>query len=244
MNAALRLFLDSYYRLRPVNATFTGIHPYDDRLPDWSPPGLARALDEMRTTRAALIAARDNLPLVDVDARDRELAVAFLDIQIAEIESGHFQRGNPSLAVGEAAFGLISLMTRPFCEANRRAGAAAARLGAIPRFLEGARASCAREVPDEWRKKALRECDGLVRLLEDGIPTWIAVEHIGAEEAAALNREAAPASTSTAAGCAMASARPHRIGTDAVRLCSICWCGGDTGAAPPLRIWRMPLKPR
>ena len=34
---ALDAFFESYYRLRPVNATFTGVHDYDDRLPDWSP---------------------------------------------------------------------------------------------------------------------------------------------------------------------------------------------------------------
>ena len=215
MNAALQLFLDSYYRLRPVNATFTGIHTYDDRLPDWSPEGLAGALDDMRTVRTHLIAARNGLRLADVDARDRELAIAFLDIQIAEIESEHFHRGNPSLAVGEAAFGLISLMTRPFREANRRAGDAAARIAAIPQFLRGARASCTRDIPDEWRKKAVRECAGLVRLLEDGLPTWIAVEHIGAAEAASLEREVGPA---------LAAIDEHRQ-----------WLREDVRAAAPIR---------
>ena len=36
----LREFFDSYYRLRPINATFTGVHDRDDKLPDWSPQGL------------------------------------------------------------------------------------------------------------------------------------------------------------------------------------------------------------
>ena len=51
---ALAAFFDSYYRLRPVNATFTGVHEHDDRLPDWSPDGLAAAADEMRALRASL----------------------------------------------------------------------------------------------------------------------------------------------------------------------------------------------
>ncbi len=29
-------FFHSYYRHRPVNATFIGVHDYDDRLPDFS----------------------------------------------------------------------------------------------------------------------------------------------------------------------------------------------------------------
>jgi len=58
----LGAFLESYYRLRPVNATFTGIHDHDHRLPDWSPDGLASAVDEMRALRASLIMARGISP--------------------------------------------------------------------------------------------------------------------------------------------------------------------------------------
>src|ERR1700730_16361405 len=114
---ALDGFFESYYRLRPVNATFTGIHDHDHRLPDWSPEGLAGACDEMRALRAAIDSPApraaggrpaDPPALADVAARDRALAAAFLDIQIAEHESVHFARGNPSLAAGEAIFGAIS----------------------------------------------------------------------------------------------------------------------------------------
>ena len=31
---ALDAFFSAYYRRRPVNATFTGVHDFDDRLPD------------------------------------------------------------------------------------------------------------------------------------------------------------------------------------------------------------------
>ena len=54
MMADLGPFFESYYRLRPVNATFTGVHDHDHRLPDWSPEGLAAAVDEMASLRASL----------------------------------------------------------------------------------------------------------------------------------------------------------------------------------------------
>ena len=173
----LNAFFESYYRLRPVTATFTGIHDHDHRLPDWSPEGLAAAADEMRALRAALAASRAAEPSLHVVAeRDRELAIAFLDVQLAEHQSAHFQRGNPSLAVGEAIFSVLALMTRPFATIADRAEAVVSRLTAIPAFLDGARQSIAAEVPDEWRLKCLRECDGAERLLHGGIPRWIAVE--------------------------------------------------------------------
>jgi hypothetical protein len=186
----LQAFFESYYRLRPVNATFTGVHDYDDRLPDWSPDGLASARDEMQTLRASLDAAAGSNPSPqDVAERDRQLAAAFLDVQIAELESRHFQRGNPSLAVGEATFGVIALMTRPFAPVAGRAEAAIARLLGLPVFLEGARLSID-AIPDEWRAKCLRECEGAARLLGDGIRRWIVVEDIDESRAERLRAAA------------------------------------------------------
>jgi len=207
-------FFESYYRLRPVNATFTGVHDHDHRLPDWSPEGLEASRDEMQQLRAQLdtpaaAAARseplwrggaearsasgasegwagDLATLRDVASRDRALALAFLDIQLAEDDSAHFARGNPSLAAGEAIFGAISLMTRPFATVGERADALIARLSAVPAFLAGARRSMTAGLPREWREKTLRECDGADRLLDDGLSRWIALEAIDAARAPAL----------------------------------------------------------
>jgi uncharacterized protein DUF885 len=190
---AIDRFFESYYRLRPVNATFTGVHLHDHRMPDWSPDGRAAALDEMRSLRGSLDATADVVALHDVGARDRALAAAFLDIQIAEDDSAHFARGNPSLALGEAIFGVISLMTRPFAPVADRADAAISRLAAIPAFLTAARRSLAAEVPEEWIGKTLRECDGADRLLGGGVRQWIASERIDGVRAARLLERAASA---------------------------------------------------
>jgi hypothetical protein len=179
--ATLDRFFESYYRLRPVNATFTGVHDHDDRLPDWSPEGVAASVDEMRSIRASLEGVGvAGSSLRDVATRDRELAISFLDVQIAEAESLHFQRGNPSLALGEAVFGVVSLITRPFAPAAQRVGALAGRLDAIPRFLAGARQSIAGGVPDTWRAKCVHECEGATRLLRQGVATWLEAESVGA----------------------------------------------------------------
>ena len=183
----LESFFDSYYRLRPVSATFTGIHHHDHCLPDWSPEGIASAVDEMRSLRRSLAASQNaDDSLTGVPARDRELALAFLDVDIAEHESGHFQRSNPSLATGESIFAIIALMTGRFGAPAERIDAAMARLTAIPVFLAGARRSLQRGVPDEWRLRCLRECDGAERLLQDGVPRWAALESLPDERAALL----------------------------------------------------------
>jgi hypothetical protein len=196
-------FFESYYRLRPVNATFTGVHSYDDRLPDWSPDGLGYAAEEVRALRAALIRQRADAPASRSDlvasmkqdqaARDRELAISFLDVQLAEDESTHFQRGNPSLAIGEAAFGAISLITRPFVPPSERVEPLIARLEAVPTFLAGAQGSMGGRIPEPWRLKALRECDGADILFRDGIRRWASAKGVEPSAGERLDRAATTA---------------------------------------------------
>jgi hypothetical protein len=133
-------FFDHYYVRRPVNATFTGVHAYDDQLPDWSLAGLAALDDEMRAlgedlatefpTPASASSFRNSPDLLDA-----ELARSFLEIQRAENASLHGPRGNPSLWTGEAIFSIVSLMIRDFAPVGERIARAEARLGRISAFL-------------------------------------------------------------------------------------------------------------
>lgn len=181
---ALDRFFESYYRLRPVNATFTGMHEGDELLPDWSPEGLADARREMSALRRTLAEAgfgvldEHDLVIRDWAAIDGALADAFLEIQLGELDGRHFQRGNPSLAVGEAAFGLLSLMSRPFAPAEQRAASVVARLRAFPLFFDGVRRTLeGARLPDAWRARTLRELDA-GRLLLEQIVTWAEAEHV------------------------------------------------------------------
>ena len=171
---ALDRFFERAYRRRPVQATFTGIHTHDTRLPDWSPSDLEGATADMRSTRRAL----DAVGRVDDDRVrrfpnevDLALADGFLEIQIAEHESGYFLRQNPALWTGEAIFGVIALVTRDFAPLDQRLESAAARMRAIPAFLDDAR-RVLRDCPHAWRSRGLRECSAAVRLFGTGLPHW------------------------------------------------------------------------
>ncbi|MBV6522315.1 MAG: hypothetical protein MNPFHGCM_02463 [Gemmatimonadaceae bacterium] len=196
MGSPLDAFFESYYRLRPVNATFTGVHDFDGAYPDWSPDGVQRARAEMESLRRQLhpvprLGSDEGHAGIGWAEVDADLADDFLAIQLRELDGWHFQRGNPSLAVGEAVFGIISLMTRPFAPAADRMESAAARLLALPRFLEGAQASLLeRPVRAAWRQKALTELGGARTLLVHGIERWIAREGSGTAARAVL--DAAP----------------------------------------------------
>ena len=179
MSGALERFVDRYYRRRPVNATFTGVHTYDHQLPDWSPLALAALDDEMDTLSAELSAAHPAALSArayrdDADLLDAELARAFLEIQRAENATVHSVRGNPSLWTGEAIFSVIALMIRDFAPLEARIEAAAARLDAIPGFFAQAAETLGHTaLSPHWTAKAMRECAGALLLLDVGIRKWL-----------------------------------------------------------------------
>jgi hypothetical protein len=158
-------FFTSYFRHRPVNATFIGMHDYDELLPDLSQSGMAATLGDAEALLSRL-AVLPNEPLSPSEEIDRKLAEGFLRIQQWESYSKEFGWSNPSLFTGEAIFGVISLLLRPFAPLEDRLHSAAARLAAIPEFLDNAEHR-AQPAPAAWRDRARRECTGAQLLLED-----------------------------------------------------------------------------
>jgi len=165
--AWLDSFFASYYRYRPVNATFVGRHDFDDRLPDFSEDGAAALAADMAT----LLRRAQALPaerLSDAQAIDRRLAEGFLRVQLWEHRSHHFHRGNPCVYTGEAVFSVIGLLLREFAPLGERLSAAVARMTAIPALLRQG-AKNVRRAPAAWIERALRECDGALALFQDGV---------------------------------------------------------------------------
>jgi uncharacterized protein (DUF885 family) len=150
-DAWLDAFLEAYYRRRPVNATFTGLHTYDTLLPDLSAEGMQALADDAND----LLARAPRQPA----SLDHQLADGYLRIQRWEAVSHHFN-GNPVHFTGEAIFGVVSLLLR------ERAEQALARLAAVPAFLEtGVRGIG--QAPRAWIDRARHECEGARLLLED-----------------------------------------------------------------------------
>ena len=60
VSGTLDRFFGHYYGRRPVNATFTGVHTHDHRLPDWSIGGLELLDDEMHSLARELSTSAQN----------------------------------------------------------------------------------------------------------------------------------------------------------------------------------------
>ena len=194
-------FFASYYVHRPVNATFIGVHEHDHRLPDFSEHGAGDALADLEgllRESASLPAEADRRsdtprpgeeaaprsaagPSDSADQRfksvDRRLAEGFLRIQLWEYRSDHFHRGNPSVYTGEAVFGLLSLFLTDFAPVSERAEAATARMEAVAALLEQGRENVG-QAPAAWTGRALRECEGALAFLTEGIDILAAENQI------------------------------------------------------------------
>ncbi len=167
-------FFASYYRHRPVNATFIGIHDCDSRLPDLSEHGTGDALADTGTLLAGLRALPEE-PLSGIETLDRKLAAGHLEIQRWELLSGYFPRLNPCTYTGEAVFGLISLLRRPFATLNERLHSTIMRMEGVPALLAQGRANV-RNAPHAWTERAIDECRGALAMLGRGIDLF-AREH-------------------------------------------------------------------
>ena len=174
-------FLASYYRHRPVNATYIGVHDYDHKLPDLSESGVDACVSEMTQLQKDL-AALPPETLSEAQKMDRRLASGFLEIQQWEFQSTHFHRGNPSFYAGEAIFGVLSLFRRPFAPFDERLKSATERMNGIEVLLQQARKNI-ESAPSAWTERAIKECDGALAFLETGLSQLLRDNHVESNEA-------------------------------------------------------------
>ena len=180
-------FLDSYYRHRPVNATYIGVHDYDHRLPDLSESGVDACVSEMTQLQKDL-AALPPEPLSEAQNIDRRLAAGFLEIQQWEFQSNHFHRGNPSFYAAEAIFGVLSLFRRPFAPFDDRLKSATERMNGIDAPAPGQARENIDTAPSAWTERAIRECDGALAFLETGLSQLLRDNNVESNEAECRRR--------------------------------------------------------
>lgn len=162
-------FFDSYYRRRPVHATFVGRHEYDHRLPDYSPDAVEEYVDEIDDLRETL-SLFDRADLSEARAIDHRLADGALAIQRWELTGDHFHRSNPCIYTGEAIFGVLSLFLTEYAPLAERVDAAIDRMESIPDWLSQGQAKLD-SAPEWWIERAIHECRGALAFFESDVGT-------------------------------------------------------------------------
>lgn len=167
-----------------MNATFTGLHTHDHRLPDWSRAARDTEVSELATLHDALFSAAprgsDALLAANIDAVDAELARANIDVRILETQSRFFHDRNPALWTGEAIFSVVALLLRPTQPIEQCTDAIIARLGAIPSFLGAMPTTLTEPVPAIWIDRATREARVFATFLRGQLRLWCDEYHVTA----------------------------------------------------------------
>jgi hypothetical protein len=206
-------FFAHYYKRRPVNATFTGIHEYDGELPDWSASGLATIDAELGDISARLAqsnAEASRVAYENSNELDAELIRGYCAIQASEHDGSHGPRGNPALWTGEGVFSVIALMIRDFAPLGDRVNAATKRMNALPDFLLQSRETLGdAPLPAAWTAKALRDCEGAAILFRRGVGCWLESGELPPQERSTSLAAADRALTAFHDHAAWLAARPH-----------------------------------
>ncbi|WP_411281654.1 DUF885 family protein [Gemmatimonas sp.] len=159
-----------------MNATFTGLHTHDHRLPDWSRDARDAEVSELAELHDALFNAaprgNDALLAADIEAVDAELARANIDLRILETQSRFFHDRNPALWTGEAIFSVVALLLRPTPPIERCTDALIARLGHIRSFLGAMPDALTEPVPAIWIDRATREARVFAAFLRGPLQIW------------------------------------------------------------------------
>ena len=180
-----------------MNATFTGLHTHDHRLPDWSRAARDTDVAELAELHDALFSAfppkGDTMLAGSIDAVDAELARANIDVRILETQSRFFHDRNPALWTGEAIFSVVSLLLRPTQPIEACTASLKARLRAIPAFLGAMPSALTEPVPAIWIDRATREARVFAAFLRGQLRLWCSEHQVADTERQPLNEAAADA---------------------------------------------------
>jgi uncharacterized protein (DUF885 family) len=185
-------YLHELWRASPITASQVGYHAdnVDQKLDDISPAARAKRSQWLHGFAARLekaaAATRDAEDAADAALLRENVALELLDLD----EARDYTRrcDTPLDTLGEAFFQMVA---RPYAPLPKRAVDVVARLRALPRFLDDARAALTVDVPD-FRDAAKDDGDGFVDYLaHELVPAFKDAPNSAEVKAAAADAEKA-----------------------------------------------------
>jgi uncharacterized protein (DUF885 family) len=177
---AANAVLEDVYRRHPTQATFLGIHKYDDRLEDYS---LQAVMDEIAAVRAFRdrVAAIDATRLGDANRLDREQLLRALDGQILTLDVIRPWARNADAYSSGLTNTAYLMIKRDFAPAEERLRHLIAREKSMPAALAEARKNLDNP-PRIYTEIAIEQLDGN----RDFFRTAVAAAFAGVKDAALL----------------------------------------------------------
>lgn len=160
-------YLDELPALSPVSATSLGDHRYDHRLDDVGPQGRREALAFWRRYEAELQGI-DRGSLSKANQIDAALLANQIGSSLWSLRELQEWAWNPVQYTQLAGTAIYGLMSREFAPLEERLASVAARLEAMPGFLQQVRDSLEpARVPKIHAETALSQTPGLISILDN-----------------------------------------------------------------------------
>ena len=156
--ALAREMIDATCRFQPTQATFLGIHDYDERIEDYSKDGVAAEIAAMQRSRDALTAL-DPTALAPDEQLDREQLLHAAESRILTLAVIRPWATNPDSYSSGITNSAYIMIKRAFAPAATRMRQLAARERAMPAALAAAHVNLDRP-PRVLTEVALEQLDG------------------------------------------------------------------------------------
>jgi uncharacterized protein (DUF885 family) len=160
--------LDATFRFQPTNATYLGIHTYDDKIEDYSRQGVAAELDADRKLRAQVSTIDPSTLSLDHQL-DREQLLHSLDSRILTLDVVRPWAKDPdtySSGITNTAYVMIK---RSFAPPAERLKQLIAREKAMPAVFDAARQNLD-DPPRVYVEIAIEQLDSNRDLFKDAVP--------------------------------------------------------------------------
>jgi uncharacterized protein (DUF885 family) len=160
--------LEDHYAHHPSEATYLGIHRFDDQLDDFSAAGATSESEALSKFRAEL-AAIDPATLTANNALDREQLILALDARVLELDTLRMREKDPDAYSSGITNAAYVIMERNYAPAATRLKSLIAREQRMPAALEEARKSLAQAVPI-YTEIAIEQIDGNQSFFRNDVP--------------------------------------------------------------------------
>ena len=166
-NAVAHEYLEDYYRRQPTQATYLGIHTYDDRLEDYSRQAVTDAIASARQFRDR-VAAVDPQTLSAANQLDREQLLHAIDSRLLTLEIVRPWAKDPDSYSSGLTNTAYIMIKRNFAPAEQRLRELIAREKAMPAALAQARKNIDNP-PKVYTEIAIEQIDGNRRFFETAV---------------------------------------------------------------------------
>ncbi len=166
--------VDDYYtatfKWDPNQATYAGIHDFDDKLADLSAANFTKRANALKAlhARLALHMANKLSKAQAIDAATLDLAIR---AELLEIETVRDWKRNPVVYLGKPAEAIDMLMKRSFAEPAERLKSVIERLKATPAILTAMKANV-ETPPKEFTDLGIIVAKGSVGFFRTDLPAW------------------------------------------------------------------------